>query len=76
MNVTEKNVPNVFQLKAGLAKIDNHIVESRFRAGIKQGNAVVGLKRGRGNDPGVSKLSRIENVNLQSRNYFLLAATT
>jgi hypothetical protein len=59
MNVTEKNVTNVFQLNAGLAQIGDHIVESRFRAGIKQGNAVVGLKRGCGNDSGASKLSRI-----------------
>ena len=59
MNVTQKNMPHVFRLEAGFAKIDNHIVKGRFRSGIEQRNSVIRLERGRGHNSGVPKLSRI-----------------
>jgi hypothetical protein len=59
MNVTQENVTHVFGREAGFAKIDNHIVERRFRSGIEQRDSVVGLERGRGHNSGVPKLSCI-----------------
>src|SRR5713101_8218905 len=61
MNVTEKNVAHVFGVRAGLAESSRHVVEARFRAGVEQCYTVVGFERGRGHNPGTSKLSRIKN---------------
>jgi hypothetical protein len=59
MNVTEKNVADIVRRETGFAKIDNHIVECRFRPGIEQRDTGTGLEGGRGNNSGVAKLSCI-----------------
>jgi hypothetical protein len=66
MNVTQKNVAHVFRREAGFSKIDNHVVEGRFRAGVEQCDPIVRLKRARGNDTGATELARVENVNLHA----------
>jgi len=63
MDVTQKNMANVFCIKPGFPKIDNHVVESRFRSGIEQHDAVAGFERSRGDNFRVTKLPRVENVN-------------
>ena len=70
MNVAEENVADIVRFEAGFAKIVNHVVERRFRSGIEKRDSVIRLERGRGNDTGVAKLSRIENVNLHARLFF------
>ena len=67
MNVAQKNVANIPLLKATFPKIGNHVVESRFRSGIEQRDPIVRLERRRRNDTGVTQLTRIENVDFQSR---------
>jgi len=64
VNVTDENMANIFGLEAGFPKIDNHVVESRFRASIEKSDAVVRLERGRGNYADVSKLAGIEDVDV------------
>jgi hypothetical protein len=59
MNMTEKNMTHVFLGEAGFAKIDNHIVESRLRAGIEQRDPIICLQSSGGHDPGMPELSRI-----------------
>ena len=41
MNVTKKNMANVFGIEAGLLKIGNHIVERCFGSGIEKRDTVV-----------------------------------
>src|SRR4051812_41214889 len=71
MNVAQENVTHVLRVESNLAKIDNYVVEGRFRPGIEECDPIVGFERGRGDDSGKAKLLRIQNVDL----HFLLAAT-
>jgi hypothetical protein len=72
MNVTQKNMANVFGIEPGLPKIDNHIVESRFRSRVEQRDTIINFERSRGDDSRVTKLPRVENVNQGRRmNYEL-----
>src|ERR1700730_3642701 len=66
MNVTQKNVTNVVRLKASFPKIGNHVLESRFRSRIEQGDAVIGFERGCGHDAGRPRLACFPLVNLHS----------
>ena len=38
---------NVIGGESGFAKIDNHVVEGRFRTGVEERDAILGLNRGR-----------------------------
>jgi hypothetical protein len=63
MNVTQENVANVRRLEARFPKIDNHIVERRFRSGIEQRDSVASFECSRSDDAGVAELARIQYVN-------------
>src|SRR2546423_15513356 len=63
VNVAEEDMPNVVRAEAGFRKIDNDVIESRFRTGIKKGDAVVGFERGGGNDAGPAELTGIKDAN-------------
>ena len=69
MNMTDEDMPHVLRREAGLAKIDNHVVESRFRAGIEEGDPVVGFKRSRGDYARPSELMGVEDVNHSVNGY-------
>ncbi len=81
MNVTEKNVAHIRRVRAGLAESSSHVLESRFRSGIEEGDAVFSLERGRGNDTGVTELfsikdrdqGRIKKYELRNRRRILSA---
>src|SRR5438132_2585177 len=61
MNVTEENVAHIFRCESHLAKIDNDIIERRFRTGIEKRNAFVRFQRSCGNDAGTAKLASVQN---------------
>jgi len=67
MNMAEKNVAHVLRFRAGVAESSSHVLKSRFRSGIEEGDAVARLEGGRGNDTGMPELFSIQDVNLQSR---------
>jgi hypothetical protein len=53
---------NILRLETGFPKIENHVVESRFWAGVEERNAVVRFERGRGDNFRMTELSRIKYV--------------
>src|SRR5437773_1625118 len=57
----ERRHSHNFRVRPGLAESSSHVIEGRFRAGVEQCDTVVRLERGRGHNPGTSKLSRIKN---------------
>ncbi len=61
MNVTEENVAHILRSEPYIAKIDNDIVERRFRAGIEKRNVFIRLQRSCGDNAGSAKLARVEN---------------
>ena len=67
MNMAEKNVAHVLRFRAGVAESSSHVLKSRFRSGIEEGDGIARLEGGRGNDTGMPELFSIQDVNLQSR---------
>ncbi len=67
MNMAEKNVAHVLRFRARVAESGSHVLKSRFRSGIEEGDAIARLEGGRGNDTGMPELFSIQDVNLQSR---------
>jgi len=61
VNVTKENMTNVFGREASISEIRDDVLESRFRAGVEQRDAVICFECGYGNDAGPAELARIEN---------------
>jgi hypothetical protein len=67
MNVAEKNMAHILGLEADLAESSHHIVEGGFRTGIEKGKAVIGFKRGRGDDAGAAELVSVDDMDHYGR---------
>jgi hypothetical protein len=61
MNMAEKNVAHVLRFRARVAESSSHVLKSRFRSGIEEGDAIARLEGGRGNDTGMPELFSIQD---------------
>ena len=74
MDVTEENMANISRCEASFAKIDNDIIERRFRPGIQKRYAIVRFECSRGDNAGPTELSGVKHMNVHER--LLLDAAT
>ena len=62
MDMAEKNVAHIVRREIRRAHRGREILEGRVRPGIEEGDAVVRLERGDGDDAGPAEMLRVENV--------------